>query len=459
LSALERCPTGIEGFDAVTKGGFVRGSLILLAGNPGTGKSTFAAKFIHEGAVRYGEPGVYVSFAEPRDRFYAYMKGLGLNMEGAERRGLLRYLSLPTAVSKEALSSFIESILKAADEVKAKRIAIDSLTPFIQLGAPIEARALLHNTLMNLCSLLKATVLVVADLPFGEAKIGYGVEEFVADAVMMLKMEFPEAAVPRRRLELVKMRGVPLTTLVYEYSIEPGEGFVLHQPLSVAEAKIDVRERLSTGVEGLDAIFGGGIVRSTTTLIVGPSGSGKTLLALTMAAENAMRGLKVHYATFEEPASQVKATLEVLGYDPSELSKRGLTIASVPPWQSSPGIIRLTLNKAFIKHGLGRDLVVIDGVSALKRVLGDRAFLEVTHEAMNFFKSHGMTAVTCLAEDYFKERGATMATLMDNIVALRLSVEPGGLRRTLTVVKARMTAADGREHEVVLIKGRPVVKP
>ena len=459
MSALERCPTGIEGFDAVTRGGFVRGSLILLAGHPGTGKSTFAAKFVYEGAVRYGEPGVYVSLTEPRDRFYAYMKGLGIDLEEAERRGLLRYLSLPTAVSREVINTFVEAVLKAVDEVKARRVVIDPLTPFIQLGAPIEARSLLHDVLMNLCHLLKATVLVVADLPFGEAKIGYGAEEFVADAVMMLKLRYSEEGVVRRQLELVKMRGVPLTTLVYEYSIEPGEGFVLHQPLAVAEAKVDVRERLSTGVEGLDAIFGGGIIRGTTTLVVGPSGSGKTLLALTMAAENAMRGLKVHYATFEEPISQVRATLEALGYDPDELSKRGLTIASVPPWKSSPGVVRLTLNKAFIKHGLGRDLAVIDGVSALKRALGDRAFLEVTHEAMGFFKSHGMTAVVCLAEDYFKERRATMDTMMDNIIALRLSLEPGGLRRGLVVVKSRMGLADSREHEVVLLKGRPVVKP
>ena len=133
---LERCPTGIKGLDEVTGGGFIRSTLILLAGNPGTGKSTFAAKFLYEGAMRYGEPGLYVSFVEPKERFYAYMKGLGMDLEEAERRGLFRYLSLPTVITKDMLGSVVESIVKAADEVRARRIAVDSLTPIVQLGAP-----------------------------------------------------------------------------------------------------------------------------------------------------------------------------------------------------------------------------------------------------------------------------------------------------------------------------------
>ena len=467
MLTLERCPTGIEGFDEITKGGFVRGTLVLLAGNPGTGKSTFAAKFLYEGAMRYGEPGVYISFVEPKDRFYSYMKNLGMDLEGAERRGLFKYLNLPTVVTKEVLGSIVEAMVKAVDEVKAKRVVIDSLTPFIQLGAPAEVRATLHNALMNLANFLKATTLIIADLPFGETKIGYGVEEFVVDAVIMLKLEYVEGAMPRRYLELIKMRGVPVTNVVYEYSIQPGEGFVLYTPLrfsravtplTVTEGRVDVKERISTGIRGFDALLGGGIIRNTNTLLVGPSGSGKTLLALTMAAENVMKGLKVHYATFDEPLPQVVTTLKLLGYDPDELMKRGFTAASTHPQENSPGILRSTLTKAFVKRGLGRDLVVIDGISALRRVFGDRVFLRIIEEAASFFKSYGMTALMCLAEDYFKERRATLDTLMDNVIALSLNMQSGELKRYLTIIKARMGAVDTREHEVILLDGRPAIK-
>ncbi|RLF09139.1 MAG: hypothetical protein DRJ69_05190 [Thermoprotei archaeon] len=467
MLTLERCPTGIEGFDEITKGGFVRGTLVLLAGNPGTGKSTFAAKFLHEGAMRYGEPGVYISFVEPKDRFYSYMKNLGMDLEGAERRGLFKYLNLPTVVTKEVLGSIVEAMVKAVDEVKAKRVVIDSLTPFIQLGAPAEVRATLHNALMNLANFLKATTLIIADLPFGETKIGYGDEEFVVDAVIMLKLEYVEGAMPRRYLELVKIRGVPVTNVIYEYSIQPGEGFVLYPPLrpprratplAVTEGKVDIRERVSTGIKGFDALLGGGIIKNANTLIVGPSGSGKTMLALTMAAENALKGLKVHYATFDEPLPQVMTTLKLLGYDPDELMRRGFTAASVPPQESSPGLLRSMMTRVFIKRGLGRDLVVVDGISALKRVFGERVFLRIMEEAMSFFKSYGMTSVCCLAEDYFKERGATLGTMVDNVIALTLNMESGELKRCLAIVKARMGAVDPRKHEVILLEGKPAIK-
>ena len=109
-------------------------------------------------------------------------------------------------------------------------------------------------------------------------------------------------------------------------------------PLKVAEGRVAEEEHIKTHVKRLDELLGGGLIKRASTLIVGPSGTGKTLLALTIASENALRGLKVHYATFEEPAAQVITTLKLLGYDPEELMGRGLTIASVPVYQAPSGL-------------------------------------------------------------------------------------------------------------------------
>lgn len=466
MPSLERCPTGVEGLDEITGGGFLRGSLVLIAGHPGSGKSTLAAKFVYEGAVRYGEPGAYVSFTEPKERFYSYMKDFGMDLGEIERKGLLKYVNLPTVVPKEALKDVVEAFLRAADEVKAKRIVLDSLTTLTYLGSPLEARALLHNTLMNLANYLKATILVIVDLPLGERKLGLGVEEFISDAVILLRSLRFGRYTPARYIEVVKMRGTHVARAAYEYSIEPGRGVVVYPPLKplkgeryikVAHGRVDAEEKISTGVEGLDALLGGGLIKGTSTLIAGPSGTGKTLLALTIAAEAAMKGMRVHYITYEEPIYQLTATLRVMGYDAYAL-KRNLTMASLSPHEISPGTIRSALTEAFIKRGLGQDLVVVDGLSTLKQALGGRAFLAVAREACSFFKAQGMTSIQCLAEDLLKGGGGGLNAIVDNLIALSLRVEGGVLKRYLTVVKARMEAASPKEHEVVLVGGRPVIK-
>ncbi|MEM3091008.1 MAG: ATPase domain-containing protein, partial [Candidatus Bathyarchaeia archaeon] len=103
--------TGVEGLDAVLGGGFPRGSLILLAGNPGTGKTVFSAQFLYRGAVDSGEKGVYVSFAESRETFFENMRGFGFDFEKLEREGRFRFLDLLT-VKEHGVPSVLNMIVE-----------------------------------------------------------------------------------------------------------------------------------------------------------------------------------------------------------------------------------------------------------------------------------------------------------------------------------------------------------
>jgi len=82
----------------------------------------------------------------------------------------------------------------------------------------------------------------------------------------------------------------------------------------------------------------------------------------------------------------------------------------------------------------------------------------VTKEAINFFKSRGITSVECLAEDYFKEHKASLDTSVDNIIALDFKIEDKALKRTLLIIKARMGAVDIKERELILLSGKPMVR-
>ena len=124
---VERVETGAEGLDEVTEGGFPKGSLILLAGEPGTGKTVFSAQFLAKGA-ELGEPGVYVGFAESKATFVEnFSRHLGVDLGRLEAEGKLKVLDF-VAMRGEGVSALLEAILSEVHALKARRLVIDSFT-------------------------------------------------------------------------------------------------------------------------------------------------------------------------------------------------------------------------------------------------------------------------------------------------------------------------------------------
>ncbi|HDD34088.1 MAG: hypothetical protein DRK00_02510 [Thermoprotei archaeon] len=446
---LEDCPSGIPGFDEAT-GGFYRGQLVLVAGNAGSGKTTFAAKFIYEGAKRWGEPGLYISTGESKEEFYAYMARLGMDFKALEERGLFRYVLFPTPTSTDALMNLSKELVSNAMEIKAKRVVIDSITPFLTLSPPLEVRAMLHNALKTITRTLKATTVLTVEVPRGRESIGAEVEEFVCDALIKLTLVVPEAGAPYRMMRVLKLRGRPLSRVAYEYEIGPPFGIrVLPTSLlEELESKISRLDRVPTGVKGLDEMLGGGLIRGTVVLIEGPPGSGKTLLALLIAAENSARGLETAYVSFEEPRQQLEETLRFLGYKPERLEK--LSISSISPRALT---LRGIYNVAEALHTLDRrvDLMILDGLTALSREFGS-AFAQVMREIAFSAKRRGCTLIVTMISGL-----AVLNTIADTLIRLRVKEEEGELRRELAVVKMRMYSPEPKYRELKLVGNKLVV--
>jgi circadian clock protein KaiC len=262
----------VEGLDFVLGGGFPANSLIILAGNPGGGKTVFSAQFLYRGCVDFGENGVYVSFAENRETFFDNMRGFGFNFERLEKEGKFRYLDLLT-VKEPAVPSILNMILEEASRVKARRLVVDSYSALARaFKEPIDVRIVVHTILSKIIRMMGCTTILIEEVPFGSSKIGFGVEEFVADGVIHLKTAELEGY-RFRELEILKLRGARLKEPRLVFTLEGGfKAFPPFKPMPAEKPKRfqpvpDPPEKYSTGSSSLDEALDGGLPKGSVTLL------------------------------------------------------------------------------------------------------------------------------------------------------------------------------------------------
>jgi circadian clock protein KaiC len=202
---MVRNPTGVSGLDPLIEGGFLKGDLVLLAGGMGCGKTIFSTQFIYNGAVTYGEKGVLVTYEEDAWTLKRNMLRFGFDLDRIEKQGMIKVVDLE-AHSTEDLTSNIEQILNLLDEIQATRLAIDSLTAFLTASQQtFEYRTLMHLIYKTLKT-RGCTTVMTCSVPTGAETLGLGIEEFVADAVIVLE-NIPFGIELKTRFNVRKMRG------------------------------------------------------------------------------------------------------------------------------------------------------------------------------------------------------------------------------------------------------------
>jgi circadian clock protein KaiC len=216
-----RIPTGISGFDELIENGFPSESIILLAGNAGAGKTIFATQFLYEGAVKHGQHGLYVCFAETKDSLIRSMLRFGWNLTELEKGGLIKILDLSTT-KEPGIQSNLNMMLEKISEMNVRRLVIDSFTAFsMALTEPADIRFLIH-LLYRFLQKFGCTTIMISDSPWGSPKIGSGVEEFIADGIILLRSSFNEDGNLMRTLRILKMRSTDHSKKTHEYAITKG---------------------------------------------------------------------------------------------------------------------------------------------------------------------------------------------------------------------------------------------
>ncbi len=467
---IDKLPTGIPGFDLITLGGLPKGRTTLVAGTAGSAKTVMAVQFLAEGIKNSNQSGVFVTFEESPEDIRNNMVSLGWDIRQWEDEGRWAFVdaSLHPEHDEIVSGSFDFGALKARVEhaiakVGASRVAMDSLgAVFTQY----EDRSIVRRELFRLASALKkigVTAFLTSERTNENGKIArYGVEEFVADNVIILR-NMLEAEKRRRTIEILKFRGTMHQKGEYPFTIIPHQGVVVI-PLSAMELKQKSSSlRITSGQAELDRMCGGGFFRDSIVLVSGATGTGKTLMATQFLNAGAANGEKCLIFGFEESREQLFRNAGGWGVDFAQLEKKGLLDVVC----DYPEIMGLEDHLLRIKHHLDEfnpHRVVVDSLSALERVSTMKGFREFIVGLTSFIKHKEVaglfTSTTPNLMGGTSITEAHISTITDSIILLRYVEIFGEMRRGLTVLKMRGSAHEKTIREFTIDgSGMHIEKP
>lgn len=454
--------TGIAGFDDVTMGGLPRRRATVVAGQAGSAKTVFAGQFLAEG-VRRGQPGVFVTLEEPAADLRANLTTLGYELAAWEQAGdwefvdaspLVRSGTTEHTVVPYSLETLAAQIGHAVDKTGAERLALDSLNAVLSLNRdPLAARQMLRSLIADLRAMGLTVMLTVetADDP-GGALSSYGIEEFVADNVVLLH-NVREGKVRRRTVEVLKMRGAMHHKGEVPFTILPGKGVVV-LPMSRAHRVTEgAARRVTAGNDGVNAMLRGGLFAGSTLLVSGATGTGKTLMASEFLAGGLAAGEQVLLLAYEESRDQILRNASGWGLDFAGYEEAGqLTVFAMYPEVASLDDHLVEIGDLIDRVQPTR--VAIDSLSALERLGSDGAYREFVIRLTSLLKRHDLAALLTAATPTLL--GGTSVTeghvsaLTDSIILLRYVEVFGAVRRGIAVLKMRGSPHDNEIREFTI---------
>jgi circadian clock protein KaiC len=462
-ASLPKLETGIAGFDDVSMGGVPHRRATVVAGQAGSAKTIFAGQFLAEG-VRRGQPGVFVTLEESADDLRANLATLGFDIAAWEASDDWRFVDASPLVERDEQGRIVVSpyrvdtlaaqIGHAVDATGAERLAIDSLNAVLRLhDDPRSARSLVRQLIGALRS-MGVTVVLTVETPDdpGGALSSYGVEEFVADNVVLLHNR-QEGSVRRRTLEILKMRGARHHKGEVSFTVVPGQGVLVLPMVRMHAGEAHEPHRISSGSTGLDQMLHGGLFSGSSLIVSGPTGVGKTLLATQFIGAGLAAGERCLHLAFEESYEQVLRSAAGWGYDFTSAQRGGLLHVAA----AYPDVASLDDHLVEIE-GLVRRFqpsrVALDSLTALEQLGGADAFREFTARLTATLKAAGAAALmtsssrTLLGGPSVTE--SHVSALTDAIVLLRYVEVDGAVRRGLTVLKVRGTDHDSAIREYTI---------
>lgn len=467
---LTKLETHISGFDHISAGGLPRGRTTLVSGTAGSAKTVFAAQFLVEGIRHADESGVFVTFEEPASDLRQNFHSFGWDVAGWEAARRWAFVDASPDPDGESivtgdydLGALLARIEHAVLKVGAKRLSMDSLgAVFTQFATASTVR----RELFRIASALKrlgVTSILTAERAAERGKVArYGIEEFVADNVIILRNLLEEER-RRRTMEILKFRGADHRKGEYPFSVISGEGVVVI-PLSAIELKQGSSNlRIPSGSDELDAMCGGGFFRDSVILVSGATGTGKTLIATEFMAGGVKAGERCLLFAFEESREQLYRNATGWGVPFREMEAQG-KLRVLCNYPETAGLEDHLIAMKRAVEEFKPDRVAVDSLSALERVSTERGFREFVIGLTSFIK-HEETAglFTATTPDLLGGASVTEAhisTITDSIVLLRYVEMYGEMRRGLTVLKMRGSKHDKDIREFTIDeRGMHIGKP
>jgi circadian clock protein KaiC len=455
--SLPKAPTGIQGLDEVTFGGLPKGRPTLICGGAGCGKTLIAVEFLVRGATEYGESGVLIALEETEEELAKNVASLGYDLNDlvARKKLAIDYIHIERTEIEETGEYDLEGLFirlgAAIESVGAKRVVLDTIEAiFSGLPNPMLLRAELRR-LFRWLKTMGVTAIITAERGDGTLT-RQGLEEYVSDCVILLDHRVHEQT-STRRLRVVKYRGSTHGTNEYPFLIDE-DGISVLPITSVGLGHNVSSERVSTGIQRLDKMLGGGYYRGSSILVSGTAGTGKSSISAHFADAACRRGERCLYLASEEGPEQIVRNMRSIGIDLAPWTKKGLLRfdATRPTFH---GLEMHLLRMHKLVEQFKPRAVIVDPVTNYVS-LGDT--LEVKSmmtRLIDFLKTNQITAIfTSLTHggDYLEQTSIGISSLMDTWLLLRDIESNGERNRGMYVVKSRGMAHSNQMREFLLTR-------
>jgi circadian clock protein KaiC len=456
LPVVGKSRTGIGGLDEVTYGGLPKGRPTLVCGSAGCGKTLFGMTFLYNGAVEYGEPGVFLAFEERPEDLIKNVGSLNYDVERliSEKKLAIDHVEIERTKIAESGEYDLEGLFirlgYAIDSIGAKRVVVDTIET---LFSGLENEQLLRSELRRLFEWLKekgVTAIITAER--GEGTLTrYGMEEYVADCVILLDNRVHDQ-LTTRRLRIVKYRGSAHGTNEYPFIIDE-EGVTVMPITSSGLEHGAATERVSTGIPDLDQMLEGkGYFKGSSILVSGMAGSGKSTVAAQFADSICASGKRCIYFSMEESPDQIIRNMRSIGMDLQKwVDKRLLRFSA-----RRPSLFGLETHLAIMYRDVTDfepAAIVVDPMSALLGAGASNDVHSMLLRLVDFLKSRDVTALFTNLGTGAGEVANTeiqISSLMDTWLLLYNRESNGEHNRQLYLLKSRGMAHSNQVREFIL---------
>jgi circadian clock protein KaiC len=416
----------------------------LVEGDPGSGKTTLGLQFLRDGIAR-GEKVLYVTLSETRAELASVAASHGWTLDGMSVHELStndesfspddQYTFFHP--SEVELGETTKAVLAEVERINPSRVVFDSLSEMRLLARePLRYRRQILG-LKQFFVGRNCTVLLLDDRT---SQAGDLQLQSLAHGVVTLQQLAPEYGAERRRLRIIKMRGVKFQGGFHDFVIATG-GLEVFPRLVAAQSRQEQEHgAASTGIARLDALLGGGLDRGTSTLFMGPAGAGKSAIATSIAVTAAARGEHVAIYLFDEGLDTFRRRAAGLGCDVApHLASGRIALTQVDPAEMSPGEFADR-----VRHAVEQDhanVVVIDSLNGYLNAMPEERYLVAQlHELFMFLRQHGVLAISVVAQHGMVGQMQTpvdLSYLADNVLLLRFFEARGAVRQAISALKKR----------------------
>ena len=435
--------TGIKGLDHILLGGFPRNRVYLVQGDPGVGKTTLGLQFLLEG-IREGETALYITLSESKNELEAVADSHGWSLEGLH---IYEQLVGEEALTEEETTVFYPAEIELGETIKGMLLEVERLKPQrVVIDSLSEIRLLAQSGLRYRKQILalkqffagrNVTVLCLDDRTNDVSDLQL---QSVPHGVVELERFTPLYGAARRRLQLVKVRGLRFRDGYHDFAIETG-GLIVYPRLVAAEHRSTLpHEPIPSGLPALDVMLGGGISRGSSTVVMGPAGSGKSAVASQYICAAASRGEKAAMFLFEESRNGAMNRAKTLGMALRQYVDDGtVKIRQVDPAELQPGEFAHLVREAVEEDGVR--VLVIDSLNGYLNAVPEERFLLLhLHELLSYLSYHGVATILVFAQHGLlgsMQSTVDVSYLADCVILLRYFEAKGRIHKAISVVKKR----------------------